>query len=119
MLPGQDLLKELNEASGNGSLPAVSSSQHTDQAVEVESNAEEPPKQQVADSDAGNGARAGVQEKMPKPGCGLSSVRNVSRRAASVFTVENPHNIDCHARTAFPMAFLVVNIFYWLYYLFL
>lgn len=88
--------------------------------MEVESSAEGPPKQQqVADSDAGNDARAGAQEKAPKPGCGLSSVRSVSRRAASVFTVENPHNIDCRARTAFPMAFLVVNILYWLYYLFL
>lgn len=114
---GQELLRDLNEANGNGSLPAVSSSRHTDQAVEVESSAEEPPKQQVVDSDGGAGA--GVQEKVPKPGCGLSSVRSASRRAASVFTVENPHNIDCHARTAFPMAFLVVNIFYWLYYLFL
>lgn len=114
---GQELLKELNEANGNGSLPAVSSSQHTDQAVEVEASAEELPKQQVAGSGAGK--NAGVQEKVSKPGCALSSVRSASRRAASVFTVENPHNIDCHARTAFPIAFLVVNILYWLYYLFL
>lgn len=114
---GQELLKELNEANGNGSVPAVSSSQHTDQAVEVESSAEEPPKQQVADSDAGKNAK--VQEKESKAGCTLSSVRSASRRAASIFTVENPHNIDCRARTAFPIAFLVVNILYWLYYLFL
>lgn len=46
-------------------------------------------------------------------------MKKASRRAVSVFTVENPHNIDCHARTLFPMAFLVVNILYWLYYLFL
>lgn len=113
----QELMKELNGANGNGSLPVVSSSQAADRAVEVESGAEEPAKQQAAESDAGNGA--GPQEKVAKPGCGLSSVRRASRRAASLFTVENPHNIDSHSRTAFPMAFLVVNIFYWLYYLFL
>lgn len=114
---GQELLKELNEANGNGSLPVVSSSQPSEQAVEVESSAQEPREQKAAEGAAGGGGEP--QEKAAEPGCGLSSLKSASRRAASVFTVENPHNIDCHARTAFPMAFLVVNIFYWLYYLFL
>lgn len=109
-------MKEFNEANGNGSLPVVTSTQ-PNQSVEVESTAEEPSKQAAADSDTRNSAES--KENMPKQGCGLSSVKSASRRAAAVFTVENPHNIDCHARTVFPMAFLVVNILYWLYYLFL
>uniref|UniRef100_A0A8B9GZ49 Gamma-aminobutyric acid (GABA) A receptor, pi n=1 Tax=Astyanax mexicanus TaxID=7994 RepID=A0A8B9GZ49_ASTMX len=52
-------------------------------------------------------------------GCGLSSVKQASRRAASMMSVENPHNIDRHSRTLFPVAFLLVNILYWLYYLFI
>uniref|UniRef100_A0A8C6WMR3 Gamma-aminobutyric acid receptor subunit pi n=1 Tax=Neogobius melanostomus TaxID=47308 RepID=A0A8C6WMR3_9GOBI len=52
-----------------------------------------------------------------KQGCGLSTVKDAYGRAAAVFIVENPHNIDRHARTAFPIAFFFVNILYWLYYL--
>uniref|UniRef100_A0A7N8XBM4 Gamma-aminobutyric acid receptor subunit pi n=1 Tax=Mastacembelus armatus TaxID=205130 RepID=A0A7N8XBM4_9TELE len=74
-----DLLRELNETNGNGSIPIVSSTQ-PNQSAEVGSTAEQ---------------------------------------AASLFIVENPHNIDRHARTIFPTAFLFVNILYWLYYLFL
>uniref|UniRef100_A0A8C3AUZ1 Gamma-aminobutyric acid receptor subunit pi n=1 Tax=Cyclopterus lumpus TaxID=8103 RepID=A0A8C3AUZ1_CYCLU len=62
---------------------------------------------------------AGALEKVSGQGCGLSSVKDASRRVASVFTVENPHDIDRRARTVFPTAFLFVNILYWLYYLFL
>uniref|UniRef100_A0A4W6CKM4 Gamma-aminobutyric acid receptor subunit pi n=1 Tax=Lates calcarifer TaxID=8187 RepID=A0A4W6CKM4_LATCA len=83
----RDLLRELNESNGNGSIPIISSTQ--------------------------------PNQSMPGQGCGLSSVKDASRRAASVFIVENPHNIDRHARTVFPTAFLFVNILYWLYYLFL
>lgn len=108
----QDLLRELNESNGNGSIPVVASTQ-PNKSLEVRSTAEE----QTANSDTRNSA--GPKENVPGQCCGLSSVKNASLRAASVFTVENPHNIDCHARTVFPMAFLVVNILYWLYYLFL
>uniref|UniRef100_A0A668ANS3 Gamma-aminobutyric acid receptor subunit pi n=1 Tax=Myripristis murdjan TaxID=586833 RepID=A0A668ANS3_9TELE len=80
------------------------------------STAEEPV-DQSAKSDAKS--KTGSKEKMSGTGCSLSLVKDASRRAASVFIVENPHNIDRHARTVFPIAFLFVNILYWLYYLFL
>nr|XP_046262076.1 gamma-aminobutyric acid receptor subunit pi [Scatophagus argus] len=111
----RDLLREFNESSGNGSIPVVTSTQ-PNQSLEVASAAEDPV-EKPADSDSRN--NAGSKENTPGQGCGLSSLKNASRRAASIFTVENPHNIDCHARTIFPMAFLFVNILYWLYYLFL
>uniref|UniRef100_A0A3Q3M7Y6 Gamma-aminobutyric acid receptor subunit pi n=1 Tax=Mastacembelus armatus TaxID=205130 RepID=A0A3Q3M7Y6_9TELE len=104
-------LRRLNETNGNGSIPIVSSTQ-PNQSAEVGSTAE-----QSASSDAKN--NAGSKEKMTRQGCGLSSVKDISHRAASLFIVENPHNIDRHARTIFPTAFLFVNILYWLYYLFL
>uniref|UniRef100_A0A3P8SU86 Gamma-aminobutyric acid receptor subunit pi n=1 Tax=Amphiprion percula TaxID=161767 RepID=A0A3P8SU86_AMPPE len=75
------------------------------------------PAEQSVNSDPKN--HTGSKEEVTSQGCGLSSVKNASRRAASVFTVENPHNIDRHARTVFPTAFLFVNILYWLYYLML
>lgn len=77
----------------------------------------EEPEERTANSDTRNSADP--KQDKPTQCCGLSSVKKASRRAASVFTVENPHNIDRHARTLFPMAFLFVNILYWLYYLFL
>ncbi|KAM8733802.1 gamma-aminobutyric acid receptor subunit pi isoform 1-T2 [Acanthopagrus schlegelii] len=111
----RDLLKEFNESNGNSSIPIVTSTQ-PNQSVEIGSTADEPA-EQAAHSDTRNSAVS--KEEMAGQGCSLSSVKKASRRAASVFTVENPHNIDCHARTAFPAAFLFVNILYWLYYLFL
>lgn len=109
------MLRDFNESNGNGSLPIVTSTQ-PNQSMEIGSTAGEP-KEQTANRDTGNSAE--IKESKAVQGCGLSSVKIASRKAASVFTVENPHNIDCHARTVFPMAFLFVNILYWLYYLFL
>ncbi|XP_012707230.1 gamma-aminobutyric acid receptor subunit pi [Fundulus heteroclitus] len=111
----RELLREFAESNGNGVVPIVSSSQPT-QSVDVGSTAEEPT-EGPANSDVKN--HAASTEKAPSQGCGLSSVKDASRRAAAVFVVENPHNIDSHARTVFPAAFLFVNILYWLYYLFL
>ena len=105
----------MSESNGKGSIPIVSSS-HPNQTVEIGSTAVEPAEESV---NSDNKTHAASQEKGPSQGCGLSSVKDASRRAASVFIVENPHNIDRHARTAFPTAFLFVNILYWLYYLFL
>lgn len=112
----QDLLRELNEANGNGSIPIVTSTQ-PNLSVEIGSAAEEPSDQSVTSDTKNNQKRS--KEKTPGQGCSLSSVMDASRRAASIFTVENPHNIDRHARSVFPTAFLFVNILYWLYYLFL
>ena len=63
-----------------------------------------------------------VQEaglKVRRSGRCLRSVRQASRTVLHVFSVENPHNIDRHSRSVFPLAFLFINVLYWLYYLFL
>nr|XP_020449515.1 gamma-aminobutyric acid receptor subunit pi-like isoform X2 [Monopterus albus] len=106
----RDLLMELSETNGNGLIPIVNSTRPNQS--EIGSTAE-----QSVSNDSRNHAEA--KEKMTGQGCGLSSVKDASRRAASVFIVKNPHNIDRHARAVFPTAFLFVNILYWLYYLFL
>lgn len=111
----KELLREFAESNGNGLVPIVNSSQ-PNRSVEVGTTAEGPA-EEPAKSDTKNPAAS--TEKAQSQGCGLSSVKDASRRAAAVFIVENPHNIDRHARTAFPTAFLFVNILYWLYYLFL
>ncbi|XP_029021619.1 gamma-aminobutyric acid receptor subunit pi [Betta splendens] len=108
----RDLLRELSESNGNGSVPAVSAARPNPPAEPG------PPEEPTANSTAEN--HVGPKGAAPEPqGCGLSSVKDASRRAASVFIVENPHNIDRHARTVFPTAFLFVNILYWAYYLLL
>ncbi|XP_063302263.1 gamma-aminobutyric acid receptor subunit pi [Pelobates fuscus] len=33
------------------------------------------------------------------------------------FTVKNPENIDRYSRVVFPLVFLIINVFYWAYYL--
>ncbi|KAM4035260.1 gamma-aminobutyric acid receptor subunit pi [Anomaloglossus baeobatrachus] len=35
------------------------------------------------------------------------------------FTVKNPQNIDYYSRVTFPVIFLIVNVFYWSYYLYM
>ncbi|XP_068112952.1 gamma-aminobutyric acid receptor subunit pi [Hyperolius riggenbachi] len=34
------------------------------------------------------------------------------------FQVENPHQIDNYSRLSFPLTFMIVNVFYWVYYLY-
>ncbi|KAM8924780.1 gamma-aminobutyric acid receptor subunit pi-like [Pelodytes ibericus] len=34
------------------------------------------------------------------------------------FQVENPHHIDNYSRLSFPLSFMVVNVLYWVYYLY-
>ncbi|XP_054453767.1 gamma-aminobutyric acid receptor subunit pi [Anoplopoma fimbria] len=109
----RELQREFNESNGNGSIPIVSSTQ-PNRSVEIGSTAEEPA-EQSANRDTRN--NAGSREKVSGQGCSLSSVKDASRRVASAFVVENPHDIDRRARTVFPTAFLFVNILYWLYYL--
>ena len=105
----QDLLREFHDSNGNGSIPMVMSNQ-PNQPVGLEPVQEEQVDQLVT--------RASLEaEKRSSQGCGLASFKEASHRAASVFSVQNPHTIDSRARTLFPLAFLVVNILYWLYYL--
>ncbi|XP_069055437.1 gamma-aminobutyric acid receptor subunit pi [Pleurodeles waltl] len=48
----------------------------------------------------------------------LLQTKQRMNRCLNLFTVENPANVDRYARMVFPLAFLVVNVFYWTYYLF-
>ncbi|XP_035388210.1 gamma-aminobutyric acid receptor subunit pi [Electrophorus electricus] len=107
----RELLKEFNESNGNCSIQLVLSA--TPDKGPPQDTQEEAPDQSVQSK--------GEQPmgKQTSNGCGLSSVKRASRKAVSVMSVENPHNIDRHARTFFPVMFLLVNIFYWLYYLFI
>uniref|UniRef100_A0A8C6TA11 Gamma-aminobutyric acid receptor subunit pi n=1 Tax=Neogobius melanostomus TaxID=47308 RepID=A0A8C6TA11_9GOBI len=107
----QELLRELYDSKGNGSLPIANSAQ-ANQQPEVGSTAQEEPTEQSPNQEV----KINGDTKL-KQGCGLSTVKDAYGRAAAVFIVENPHNIDRHARTAFPIAFFFVNILYWLYYL--
>ncbi|XP_066506032.1 gamma-aminobutyric acid receptor subunit pi [Hoplias malabaricus] len=109
----RELLKEFEESNGNGSIQLVTST--TPNKV-LSPEAHEETTEQCVRSE---GDEQREKKKKPGPGCGLSSVKQVSRRAVSMMSVENPHNIDRHSRTLFPVAFLLVNIFYWLYYLFI
>ncbi|XP_057706367.1 gamma-aminobutyric acid receptor subunit pi isoform X2 [Corythoichthys intestinalis] len=109
----RELAREFYESNGNGS---IATSTRPKNSVKVN-----PPEEESTEEPANCDTQATVEPKEEKPGqgCSLSSVKDVSRRAVSIFIVENPHNIDRHARTVFPTAFLFVNILYWLYYLFL
>lgn len=109
----QEIQREFNETNGNASLPIIRSTQ-PNQSVEISSTAEETSQQPVRKE---ANTPEGSKEKIADHECGLSSVKEAARRAAAVLTVENPHNIDRHARTLFPLVFLFVNILYWLYYL--
>ncbi|XP_076879013.1 gamma-aminobutyric acid receptor subunit pi isoform X1 [Brachyhypopomus gauderio] len=106
----RELLKEFDESNGNCSIQlARATTPKTDLTPDPR---EEAPAQPVK--------REGEEtSEKQTPGGVLSSVKQVSRKAASLMSVENPHNIDRHARAFFPMAFLLVNILYWLYYLFI
>uniref|UniRef100_A0A8K9V8Q4 Gamma-aminobutyric acid receptor subunit pi n=1 Tax=Oncorhynchus mykiss TaxID=8022 RepID=A0A8K9V8Q4_ONCMY len=109
----QELLQEFDDSNGNGTMPVVSSSQ-PNQVLELGSTQKD-----LVDQSGTSVSEAEATEKKPEKGCGLTSFKNAARRALSVFNIENPHNIDRHARTMFPLTFLAVNVFYWLYYLFI
>lgn len=34
------------------------------------------------------------------------------------FHVKNPYHIDNYARLSFPLSFIIINVFYWVYYLY-
>ncbi|XP_061899720.1 gamma-aminobutyric acid receptor subunit pi-like [Entelurus aequoreus] len=109
----RELAREFNESSGNGSIPIARYS-HPKNCLEAGPSAEEPAQQSA---NSGTKTPGEPEEEKPDQGC-LLSVKDASKRVVSIFIVENPHNIDRHARTVFPTAFLFVNILYWLYYLF-
>uniref|UniRef100_A0A803K419 Provisional ortholog of gamma-aminobutyric acid type A receptor subunit pi n=1 Tax=Xenopus tropicalis TaxID=8364 RepID=A0A803K419_XENTR len=84
-----------DEADMNGTISAVSDGQ---------SHQTEPP------DEIGNG-----KKKIKSP------VDPVLKRLLCVFycfQVQNPHDIDNYSRISFPLSFMIINVFYWAYYLY-
>uniref|UniRef100_A0A8C6Y3G8 Gamma-aminobutyric acid type A receptor subunit pi n=1 Tax=Naja naja TaxID=35670 RepID=A0A8C6Y3G8_NAJNA len=44
-------------------------------------------------------------------------LKNKLQRLTSYFTIQNPSKIDCYSKWLFPLFFILVNLFYWGYYL--
>ncbi|EMP24751.1 Gamma-aminobutyric acid receptor subunit pi, partial [Chelonia mydas] len=45
-------------------------------------------------------------------------LRNKMHRIISYFTIQNPSNVDHYSKLLFPLFFMLVNVFYWAYYLY-
>uniref|UniRef100_A0A8C5NJ12 Gamma-aminobutyric acid type A receptor pi subunit n=1 Tax=Junco hyemalis TaxID=40217 RepID=A0A8C5NJ12_JUNHY len=45
-------------------------------------------------------------------------LRNKMHRIIGYFTIQNPGNVDHYSKLLFPLSFMVVNVFYWAYYLY-
>ncbi|XP_058705055.1 gamma-aminobutyric acid receptor subunit pi isoform X1 [Poecile atricapillus] len=45
-------------------------------------------------------------------------LRNKIHRIIGYFTIQNPGNVDHYSKLLFPLFFMVVNVFYWAYYLY-
>ncbi|XP_018611885.2 gamma-aminobutyric acid receptor subunit pi [Scleropages formosus] len=107
----RDLQREFDESNTNGAIPLVTSS-HPSKLMEQSPKQEGVRSQSISSREEQGGTQ-------PLKGCSLSSIKDISRKAKSIFSVENPHNIDRYARTVFPLSFFFVNVLYWLYYLFI
>ncbi|XP_009906395.2 gamma-aminobutyric acid receptor subunit pi isoform X2 [Dryobates pubescens] len=59
------------------------------------------------------------RERSKQNGC--SSPMWVMKRLLCIFDcfrVKNPYHIDNYARFSFPLSFIIINVFYWVYYLY-
>nr|XP_006121091.1 gamma-aminobutyric acid receptor subunit pi-like isoform X1 [Pelodiscus sinensis] len=59
------------------------------------------------------------KEKSKHSGC--SSPMTVMKKLFCIsdcFYVKNPYHIDTYARLSFPLSFIIINVFYWVYYLY-
>uniref|UniRef100_A0A493TLY5 Neurotransmitter-gated ion-channel transmembrane domain-containing protein n=1 Tax=Anas platyrhynchos platyrhynchos TaxID=8840 RepID=A0A493TLY5_ANAPP len=45
-------------------------------------------------------------------------LRNKMHRIIGYFTIQNPSNVDHYSKLLFPLFFMLVNVFYWAYYLY-
>ncbi|XP_053548918.1 gamma-aminobutyric acid receptor subunit pi-like [Bombina bombina] len=57
------------------------------------------------------------KEKNKHHGLGMSIMRRILC-VFYCFQVENPHHIDNYSRLSFPLSFMIVNLLYWVYYLY-
>ncbi|XP_019362082.1 PREDICTED: gamma-aminobutyric acid receptor subunit pi [Gavialis gangeticus] len=46
------------------------------------------------------------------------ALRNKMHRIINYFTIQNPSNVDHYSKLFFPLFFMLVNVFYWAYYLY-
>ncbi|OXB67379.1 hypothetical protein ASZ78_010937, partial [Callipepla squamata] len=72
------------------------------------------------DSDKGSKTSiSGKKERNKHSGC--SSPMSVMKSLFCIFDcfhVKNPYHIDNYARFSFPLSFIIINVFYWVYYLY-
>uniref|UniRef100_A0ABM5G1F6 Gamma-aminobutyric acid receptor subunit pi-like isoform X1 n=2 Tax=Pogona vitticeps TaxID=103695 RepID=A0ABM5G1F6_9SAUR len=91
----------------NGVLSAIANSCKAEKAHKV--NSDKPP--QTSGSEK--------EEKSKHSRC--HSPMTVMKRLFCIFDcvhVKNPYHIDNYARLSFPLSFIIVNVFYWVYYLY-
>ncbi|XP_069510433.1 gamma-aminobutyric acid receptor subunit pi isoform X2 [Ambystoma mexicanum] len=68
--------------------------------------------------DGGDGAESDLKKNDNTFKYVLQTKKRISK-IINFFSVENPANVDRYSRMVFPLVFLVVNVFYWAYYLYL
>nr|XP_006002506.1 PREDICTED: gamma-aminobutyric acid receptor subunit pi [Latimeria chalumnae] len=102
----RDLKKELEES--NGCITAISRN-----STPIIKRGKHLPRTNSSSENNGRNDLALDNSKI------LVLFKNKAHRIAGCFTVENPDNIDRYSRLVFPLAFVVINFFYWIYYLFL
>lgn len=72
------------------------------------------------DSDKGSKTSINGKKDRNKHG-GCSSPMSIMKSLFCIFDcfhVKNPYHIDNYARFSFPLSFIIINVFYWVYYLY-
>lgn len=90
----KDPEEEEEDIDMNGAINAISSGQK--HQTEIETN----------------------KKKKSKGGGVLASIMKGLCCILHCFQVENPHHIDNYSRLSFPLCFIIINVFYWVYYLY-
>ncbi|XP_069467507.1 gamma-aminobutyric acid receptor subunit pi-like isoform X2 [Ambystoma mexicanum] len=84
------------------------------------SNNKDAAKKKAKESNQTDGRTGRKQEKGKSSGCNTTPM-SVMKRLFCIFDcfhVNNPHHIDTYARLSFPISFMLVNLMYWVYYLY-
>ncbi|XP_009998354.1 PREDICTED: gamma-aminobutyric acid receptor subunit pi-like [Chaetura pelagica] len=78
-----------------------------------------PDNKNKADSNQSSKTIEGKRERSKHSGC--SSPMSIMKRLFCIsdcFRVKNPYHIDNYARFSFPLSFIIINVLYWVYYLY-
>ncbi|XP_058852166.1 gamma-aminobutyric acid receptor subunit pi isoform X1 [Acipenser ruthenus] len=108
----RELRKDLEES--NGTLPVISTSFAHPSKVVKRNYTQKDCVRVVTPGEVGSKAELGLGN-----GQFFVALKGKVQRILAFFHVENPHNIDRYSRMFFPLAFMLINVFYWIYYLFL